>query len=260
MHSVCKPSAESGFGLLNPIIVPHRPAVPVALAFAEHGHPLQVVWRRFTQPHVRLRALAGATTRPQPAKSRLAFQAISVLLSLPVGNGKMASRSFFPSIIMLSQTISPARIVAIFAILFVTAGCAVPVAKNQARISISSFPEGAVISSGNISGTSPQLIRWTLPGPTGYALVTATWVSGAQRIVRLNLSGGTDGGYVIARPDVPGLQTDLQYAARLHRQNDAQNAELLKAFTDGLNGNGQKKSGVSCDSIRMGTMVHTECK
>jgi hypothetical protein len=85
-------------------------------------------------------------------------------------------------------------------------------------------------------------------------------MSGAKQIVRLSLTGGTDGTYVISRPNVPGLQTDMQYAASLQQHDDAQNAALVKAFTDGFTGGDQKKSKVSCDSTRLGNMVHTECQ
>lgn len=90
-------------------------------------------------------------------------------------------------------------------------------------------------------------------------------MSGATRVVRLNLTGGADGTYVISRPNVPGLQTDLQYAmtlqqhnAAMHAADDAANGALVKAFADGLTGGDKAK--VHCVSTRIGTIVDTDCK
>lgn len=138
--------------------------------------------------------------------------------------------------------------------------CSTPLQKNQARLKVSSYPEGAIISSGAVSGPSPQSIQWTLPGANGYANITATWPSGARQVVRVPLAGGADGTYVIPRPNAPGLETDNQYASRLRQQDDAQNAALVKAFTDGVTGGAQKKEKVSCISNRLGNIVHTECE
>jgi len=157
------------------------------------------------------------------------------------------------------QTTAIKHIVA-FTVICALAACTPPLQKNQARITISSFPEGAIISSGTVSGPSPQSMQWTLPGSVGYATATATWISGAKQVVRLQLTGGTNGTYVISRPNAPGVDIDVQYAVRSHQQDDAQNAALLKAFTDGLTGGAQKKEKVSCISNRLGSMVHTECE
>jgi len=152
------------------------------------------------------------------------------------------------------------RRIVLLTVICTVAACASPLQKNQARLKVSAFPEGAIISSGTVSGPSPQSIQWTLPGSIGYANVTATWISGARQLVRLQLVGGTDGAFVISRPNAPGVDKDLQYAVRLRQQDDAQNAALVKALTDGLTGGAQKKDKVSCISNRLGNLTHTECE
>jgi hypothetical protein len=52
------------------------------------------------------------------------------------------------------------------------------------------------------------------------SVITATWVSGATKSVQLNLEGGTNKHYTMQRPDVAGIDKDLQYAAQLQRNAD----------------------------------------
>ena len=156
----------------------------------------------------------------------------------------------------------------LFAVLFL-AGCATPLQQNQTRITFSSNPPGATISSGSeLRGVAPFAIIWTLDkfhnnvsGP-----ITATWVSGATVFVTMRLTAGQEGSYTINRPaGVAGLEQDVQWAIHIEQQKSARDAAngaalaaSLQSFSNGLQ-TYKAPTSVNCSSYNIGNTVQTNC-
>lgn len=152
------------------------------------------------------------------------------------------------------------------------AGCATKLPDNQTRIVVSSNPAGAIIKFRNkggevISQKSPATIVWThQPGSyidTGF--IGAAWPSGATTTMRLNLYAGQDGVYEIQRPNVPGLDRDLQYASASRDGSADEAVFLLQAATVTMDAYSQSKKSTTmkaanCTSTKVldGTVV-TNC-
>lgn len=104
------------------------------------------------------------------------------------------------------------------AISIAVAGCATNIQDNQTRIVVSSSPPGAIITTkgraGTLSHPAPTPIVWTHQKGSyiDTVVIGATWPSGATTTARLNLYAGQDAAYVMQRPNVPGLERDMQYA------------------------------------------------
>ncbi len=116
-------------------------------------------------------------------------------------------------------------------------GCATPneaqpIPANKARLTVVSDPPGARVSGeGKHYGDAPFVSTWTLePGrtfPQTTPELTAVWVSGAYATAKIRIpKGGESFNYVFKRPDVPGIEQDLQHARRLAAaQQSAQQAQ-----------------------------------
>ena len=103
------------------------------------------------------------------------------------------------------------------------AGCATSANRNHASMTFYSNPSGATISSqGQNLGNAPQVKVWTLRDGQNSAVsapVVATWESGATATATFDLTAGQHGAWTFQRPqDVPGLQTDVQWAKHLQQQ------------------------------------------
>lgn len=143
------------------------------------------------------------------------------------------------------------------AITLALTACAAPLRSDQARITISSSPPGATISDGVQSFETPQTLTWTIPGGKGTTRpITASWMSGAQTSIRLNLVGGSTKNYVFQRPNVAGVETDIRWAIHLQEKD----AAATKVLLDVLSSTSKPSGSVRCTSTRIGTIVDTECK
>lgn len=151
------------------------------------------------------------------------------------------------------------------------AGCATKLPDNQTRIVVTSNPAGAIIKFRKKSGEvvaqkSPATIVWThQPGAYIHTdIIGAAWASGATTTMRLNLYGGQDGVYEIQRPNVPGLDRDLQYAGAL-RDGSADGAVfLLQAAAVTMDAYAKSKQStlktVNCNSTKVSSdTVTTNC-
>ena len=120
--------------------------------------------------------------------------------------------------------------------------CAAPLKTNQTRITISSNPPGATISNedGSAAAQAPHTMTWTLaPGQTAIASapIVARWVSGATATTRLNLIAGKTQTYTMNRPNLPGLDADIQWAIHLQGQSSNALAGALNSYLEGRYGN-----------------------
>ena len=108
---------------------------------------------------------------------------------------------------------------------------------NQAMITFGSNPPGATISyPGGAWGVAPVTRVWTLAKERKTAKAgpfTATWVSGAQSTITINLQAGHAGFYTFVRPkEVAGLETDVQWAIHLQQEKSAKAARRDAAWKD----------------------------
>lgn len=123
-------------------------------------------------------------------------------------------------------------------------GCA-GLGTNQARLTLKSNPPGATISGvdyENFSGKEPVTRGLQLRNVTAgqrtetVGPYTATWVSGATVTTNLSLTLGIEQEHTFQRPNVPGLQQDVQWAMHLQNkaaQSDDGLAEFLGAAAIG---------------------------
>ncbi len=104
--------------------------------------------------------------------------------------------------------------------------CGLPLQPNQTQATITSNPPGATISGTDFSGTAPQILIYTLNKgqATASAPITVTWVSGATTTRELKLVAGKSLNYVIQRPDVPGIDTDVKWAIHLQEKKASDDA------------------------------------
>lgn len=152
---------------------------------------------------------------------------------------------------------------AIFCLLVAAAflsGCSSAPSRDEARLHVGSYPEGAMITVPGASGKAPAAWTWTLPkGQLQISqLVTARWVSGATASQRVNLAGGSDYEIVISRPNVPGAEIDSRYAIEQQRQSDQSALEFSNALNSAVQSAAPKPT-VNCTSTRLGNTVDTSC-
>lgn len=125
---------------------------------------------------------------------------------------------------------------AVYLLVALLTGCATVIEPNQAIIELRSEPPGATFTAGDTGmplGTAPVSKLFTFPGAERFTVsppIIATWVSGAQTSMRINITPGK-WFYVFKRPaNAPGLDADVQWAIHLQQQQSVDAAEFNSAM------------------------------
>ena len=135
---------------------------------------------------------------------------------------------------------------------FILSGCAAT--SNQITVSYKCSPPGAMISSGSNWVECPSSLNYTVTetakrnGSITVAPLTAYWPSGAQTktpSIRVDLAKGLNQSYTIQRPNVPGIERDIEAARvfidkqriegeRAQARRDAEIGDAFNALAQGM--------------------------
>jgi hypothetical protein len=116
------------------------------------------------------------------------------------------------------------KLLTVVAMASILSGCASPVQQRQIRVSVDSFPAGAVLTvlGTNLSGPAPQTWTWNLKpdSPAGTIPIMARWVSGATATKNVTIGAGRESAVLIQRPSAPGPDADVQWAIATQQRAD----------------------------------------
>jgi len=145
--------------------------------------------------------------------------------------------------------------------------CSAPLKQNQTEFKIDSFPAGASISAGTVTGTAPVSWIYTSNSERKTVPFTATWPSGAKVSLNIIVSPGRQVSYTFQRPiNAPGLSTDIQWANYLQKRNEAEQqpiADALRSFNEDnakRNASQRISKPIDCTSTKSGSnTISTTC-
>lgn len=130
--------------------------------------------------------------------------------------------------------------------------CAAPLRQDQAKLTVSSNPPGATLTTGSLSGIAPQtwIVNNIAGSTTTTAPIRATWVSGATTTVSVTVARGQAQAFTIQRPsNAPGIDADIRWAVHLQQKDDAESAAAMSLIR-----------GVNCTSTTIGITTTTNCR
>ena len=153
---------------------------------------------------------------------------------------------------------------------FLLAGCAT----NQVRVTYYSDPNGAAFYEGQRAwGYTPFTLIYSISPQDkarGYVSLSPTkvvWASGASATVEsqiAELSKGTNFSFVFVRPDVSGLDIDMNFALQLERnqilQQQAQDQAFWQLYNSFQKFTPAYNPPTHCTSSVIGNSIYTDCR